>query len=404
MNSDRTQPDLQPAPHMKSTICVAEDRESCEPALKILLLSISTHSPEVPVNLFYPRAQQGFLDWVKRCAKVRLQTDPLAAGYGWNVKPQAILRLFNQGFEEVIWIDSDVVVKRNIVPLFSALGHDVLVAAEDALGHDRDDAGALRARLWRLPVGRVLPFGLNTGVIRVTKHHHRLVHTWWAMLQSPQYQHFQNIDWDLRPLHMLGDQDVLTALLSSAEFSQVPLHILRRGKDIVQFNGVYGYMVAERVKNLLGEGPAFVHQFGHKPWYDPWKASGLRDYVKKLYADLSPYTLAALRYRSQLQCDTEWMNPHYTLSRTLRSLGLGRPELAGLPFALLMEPARVVKSMRPSRRLEYSLSLLKSEGAEAEARPSPPPQAVNNRAVETEPALGAAEALASGRPFRESGS
>lgn len=46
---------------------------------------------------------------------------------------------------------------------------------------------------------------------------------------------------------MLGDQDVLTALLTSKEFSEIPIHILRKGRQILQFNGIYGYAVAERI-------------------------------------------------------------------------------------------------------------------------------------------------------------
>jgi hypothetical protein len=341
---------------MKSTICLAEDREVCEPALKLLLLSLNMHCSGTAINLFYPTAKEEFLTWVKKFPQVRIQTERLTNGYGWNIKPQAILRMIDQGFDEVIWMDSDVIVNRNTRHIFAQLKSDILVATEDALGDDRDDRDALRARLWGLPVGRVLPFGLNTGVLRVTKDHYHLMERWWKLLQSDIYQDVQKREWRQRPVHMLGDQDVLTALLTSKEFSEIPILILRRGKHILQFNGVYGYTVAERMRNLLGESPTFIHQFGHKPWSDRWRPSAdLRDYVKKVYLDLSPYTLSARQFRRELECDTEWMEPHYVLSRILRALGMGCPELVGLPIAAVMELARIVKYLRKSDRLNLSL-------------------------------------------------
>jgi len=338
---------------MKSTICLAEDRKICEPCLKLLLLSLNTHCPDATINLFYPPANDEFLTWSKKCPLLHLQNDRLRTGYGWNVKPEAIRRLIDQGFDEVIWIDSDVIVNQNIFPIFAQLKSDILVATEDALGDERDDRNALRARLWSLPVGRVLPFGLNTGVLRVSKDHYRLLERWWTLLQSSEYQHCQKKEWRQRPAHMRGDQDVLTALLTSREFSEIPIHILRKGKDILQFNGVYGYTVAERIINLLGKCPAFIHSFAGKPWSEPWQSepsTDVTEYIKKVYLDLSPYTLSAMRFRHELGCGTEWMEPHYALSRILRALGMGYPALVGLPMAIFADLTRVAKYIwnRPS--------------------------------------------------------
>lgn len=339
---------------MKSTICVAEDRRICEVSLKLLLLSLKLHYPEVTVNLRYPAAENGFLSWVKNCPRVRLQTSPLSSGQGWNVKPSAILSLIDEGFDEVIWIDSDVIVIGNIARIFSQLSSDMFVATEDALGDDRDDRNALRARLWGFKVGRVLPFGLNSGVLRVTRAHYGLLTRWRELLQSNTYQESQKRAWKQRPIHMLGDQDVLTALLTSEEFSRIPIQILRRGKQILQFNGVYGYTVAERIGNLMGQNPVFIHSFGGKPWSEKWRpdpSNGLREYIKKVYLDLSPYTLSAAQFKDELACDTEWMEPHYPLSRFLRTVGLGSRELVGLPIAAIMDMARAAKYVSRVTRL-----------------------------------------------------
>jgi hypothetical protein len=342
---------------MKSTICIAEDREACEPCLKLLLLSLNSHSPGTSINLFYPQAKDKFFVWVKKCPQVRLHITPLANAYGWNVKPTAIMQLINQGFDEVIWIDSDIIVNRDIFSTFSNLESGLLVVTEDAFGDERDDSDALRARLWGFPVGRVLPFGLNSGVIRATKDHYSLMQRWWTLLQSDIYQESQKMAWKQRPVHMLGDQDVLTALLTSEEFSVIPLHILRRGKHILQFNGVYGYTIPERMRNLLTNSAAFVHSLGAKPWSERWwprPSLDLKEYIKKLYLDLSPYTLSAMKFRYEMECDTEWMEPHYMLSRILRFMGMGRLELTGLPVAVLLESGRIVRHMQKLKSFSHT--------------------------------------------------
>ena len=338
----------------QSTICVAEDREAWEPSLRVLLASLSLHCPDVPISLFYPVANQAFRRWLSEYPQVRLQTECLRNGYGWNVKPQAIMQLLDAGFDEVIWIDSDILVTRDIRPLVHALDEAVFVATEHTCspdGYDHDGAGR-RAQLWQLPVGRILPTPLNSGVLRATRRHYRLMERWWELLQSDEYQTCQrNHEWLKRPIHMQGDQDVLTALLSSTEFAHIPLRALRRGKDIVQFDGVWGYTTAERTRNLLGGGPTFIHSMGCKPWVARWKSqrrNDLREYLKMVYVDVSPYTLSSAKFRPDLGGDTSWMSAHYKFSAILRSLAMHHPALTGLPMAVFLDIARLAKRLYES--------------------------------------------------------
>jgi hypothetical protein len=163
----------------------------------------------------------------------------------------------------------------------------------------------------------------------------------------------------------MSDQDVLTALLTSEYFSETPITILRRGRHIIQFNGVYGYTVLERLGNLFNNRPTFVHSPGGKPWSEQWqREAGLNESLKSIYQDLSPYTLSAMSFRKDLECEADWMDPHYPLSRLLRKLGIGNPAISGLPLAVLLELPRFVKSLRPSAHLELSLSALRQSGAE----------------------------------------
>jgi len=352
---------------MKSTICIAEDRAVFEPAIKLLIFSLSKHNPEAAVNLFYPPAQSGLVDWLKQYPTVNLRKAGLRNGYGWNVKPQAMLQLLDEGFDEVVWIDSDIIVNRDIFPLFSGLPSSTFVATEHTLAEERNDDNALRARLWGIPVGRVLPFALSSGVVRATMDHRRLLQRWWELLQTEKYQQVQRMKWKERPIHMLGDQDVLTALLTSEEFSQVPIRVLRRGKHVIQFDGIYGYTVAERMRNLLGDGPAMIHSGASKPWSVEWRlepARGMREFIKMLYLDLSPYTIAALRLREAVNCETAWMEPHYGLSRFQRALGMGLPALVGMPMAIFADAIRLFKQIQKLGHTAFA------SAASSSARPS----------------------------------
>jgi len=53
--------------------------------------------------------------------------------------------LLDQGFDEVIWIDSDILVTRNIADVFSGLDSETIAATEDGLGVEPNDSNALRA-------------------------------------------------------------------------------------------------------------------------------------------------------------------------------------------------------------------------------------------------------------------
>jgi hypothetical protein len=347
---------------MKSTICIAEDRKSCEPCVRLLILSLHRHSPEREVDLFYPATGAEFLAWLSNFPNVRIHPKPLGTGLGWNIKPHAILHLLERGFDEVIWIDSDILITANIFDMVSTLDQKTLVATDHTLSPERDDTNALRCRLWRLDVGRVLPAGLSSGFVRATKFHYRLMREWCTMLQSEEYQRTQKIPWKERPVHMLGDQDVLTALLTSSEFSDVPLFVLRRGKHIIQFDGVWGYSLTERLRNLIGDGPAMIHSGGGKPWTDSWyfeRSHGVKQYLRLLYLDLSPYTSWAIQLRDQLGCDAAWMRSHFRMTSILRWLGFGRPELVGLPLAAFADFTRALKWTRSLFRPRTSIESAK---------------------------------------------
>jgi len=317
-------------------VCIAEDRPSFEPSVKLLLMSLMRHCPNLSIRLFFPPAKQEFVSWVKPHEQVQLDVEPLPTAYSHNVKPQALLHLMDKGHDDIIWIDSDIIVTGDISHLFHELDPDVLVITEEAMCRARYDPDGLRARLWGFKVARVHPFVLNTGVIRATKSHRAFLSRWCELLESEQYAKFQRLDWRSRPPHMIGDQDALTALLASEEFANVRLKILERGKDIIQYFGSHGYTIPERLSNALIAGPTFIHSQGPKPWIHNWRHGAprsVRGSWEMLYLDLSPYTLAARKYRDDLGGDASWMRSHSILSSILRGLGLWYPPFVGLPFA-----------------------------------------------------------------------
>jgi hypothetical protein len=334
-------------------VCIAEDRKGFQPSIKLLILSIVEHCPTLKIYLIFPNADREFISWLSGHPQVVLRTTRLPTAYGVNVKPQAILHLLDESHDDILWVDSDIIVAGDVLKALANLHPQTLVLTEEALWTPYGDPDGMRARMWGFKVGRVLPFALNTGVIRVTRQHHRLMVRWRELLESEPYRAAQAQNWHSRPLHMISDQDVLTALLASEEFANVPLRFLLRGKDIVQYFGPYGYTLRERLLHLAGHRPAFIHSQGPKPWL--WekrksKRRSARNYLYDLYLELSPYTLVARKYRRALNEPTPWMATHSLAGATLRALGFWYAPLVGLPVAALADVVRLTKPLFWARK------------------------------------------------------
>lgn len=319
----------------KPLICVAEDRMWCEPGVRLLIASLARHSPALNVELFYPPANAAFTAWLSRFPQVSLNRFKLTEPWrGWNVKPEALLTLLGAGYDDVLWIDTDIIVARDVSSIFAALSDETMVVAEEALCSSHYDGDAMRARLWGLQIGRALPFQLNGGVVGVTRHHIALVERWREVLDSPEYLEAQKLRWDLRPRHFMADQEVLTALLCSKEYAGIPLRFLARGRDIVQYFGSACYTLRERATNVFRGPPVFIHSQGHKAWTPLPRANSARAALLNLYQRMSPYIGEARRYRGDL-ADASWLTPSGTGDRVLSALSFGAPPLAGLPIAIV---------------------------------------------------------------------
>lgn len=336
------------ATHSRMVICIAEDRTSEEVALELLLLSLNRHCPGVPIVLTYPPASPEFRQWLTRIPQCQLRTASPPGQSGWNVKPYLLFQLLNEGYDPVWWVDSDILVIADFIQRLRHIPPETLVACEDAIYGSHIEQGR-RTKAWGLELGRVLPTTLNSGVIRVTKHHIPLIQRWSRLLEDPDYRAAQKKQWYERPLHFMGDQDVLTALAGSKEFSHVPLHKLRRGAEIIQYFGFSGYTVAERVGNLVHGPPLFIHCQGWKPWQNPsvsFSLHHLRSYLRFLYIELSPYELEAQRYLDALGHVVPWLTRPSSSTRIGRYLGFNHPALVGLPMSAVFDLVRWSKGLK----------------------------------------------------------
>ena len=337
----------------KMIVCTYDNRKEAEPGIRLLIASLYRQSPRLPLILCYPAADDQFRAWARNYPNVSLENNLVPGHLGWDVKPQMLLRMLQRGHEEVIWIDTDIVITRAIEPVFDGLSPDALVVTEEALWGRHSDFDAIRARGWGFDVARVLPFCLNTGVVRVTAHHRGLLETWKSLLDSPEYLEAQRKYILDRPIHLIGDQDVLTALLCRRDFADVELKILRRGSDILQIFGMKAFTTRERFKVLRHGLPPFVHAQQFKPW----NSSGRFSTLQAAYLDTSPYTHVASQYRADLGENSDWLKPQNPIGQILLALGFANPALAGMPIALGVDVAfpigkrlkSVVRKLKPSR-------------------------------------------------------
>jgi hypothetical protein len=325
-------------------ICLAEDRRSSEPAIKLLLSSLARYSPDIPVSLFYPPATDEFLAWSRALkSKPTVHTTPISTACGWNIKPDVVMKLLDEGSEQVIWLDSDVLLTRDLAPVFEQMRSDILVLSEEALLVQNEIDG-LRARLWGYDVARRFQFPLNTAVMRVTQDHTALVKRWKQVLETTEYKDAQRRPVQQRPIHMVGDQDVLTALLSSKEFHDIPVEVLRRGTGIIQYFGSTGFTTAERVSCIIRGMPTFVHAQGGKPWIalKREKQIGLHNKLQEVYEDLSPYIVVA---EALSFSQVSRMRPRTKLGSLLKKTGFGYAPFVGLPLAIAFDIERNIRRL-----------------------------------------------------------
>jgi hypothetical protein len=265
--------------------------------------------------------------------KVEIDTSLVQGDRGWNIKPWALLRCL-EDWDEVVWYDSDMLTLGDWLTPIQAIPSEVMVVTEEFFWGQRQ-GGIDRTVAWGLTPRRNLHSTINSCLMRVSAHHSELLSRWRSMLESESYLRAQLAPYKERPLHYLGDQEVLTALVGSVSEGDLEVHMLRRGKDIAQCFGPSGYTVQERVRNLLAhKTPPLIHAMGRKPWEERSGLPYTRGWWDALHAELSPYTLGVLGLEGSCGENT-WEDATHLSTKLLRLLTGNNPNLAELPLALI---------------------------------------------------------------------
>jgi hypothetical protein len=328
---------------LRTAFCISEDREIDEIGVRIALCSLRRHCPDAPVFVFRAAPTEDFRAWLHGFPQVTLLPFSPPGASSWNCKPQALLTLFDRGCEEVVWIDSDLLLARDCRYLFRELDPEVFVVAQEAASAT-NQGSQLRTEGWGFAVGRCFSRTLNSCVIRVTPRHRQLLERWRSLLEDPRYSQYQTCPLSERPQHCWSDQDVLNALLGSEEFSSVPVRELRTGRDIVHCSSATSYSFAERLGGLFRPVPPFVHCQAGKPWvlFHPKSLANTspQERYQRIVVETGAYFFLARRYQREIGRDDPWIGYSSLLGLAAACAGLGRVQLTGLPLSFVGAAAK----------------------------------------------------------------
>ncbi len=281
---------------------------------------------------------------MQRFPQVELISTPLEGANSWNCKPHALLRLLPTADAEtqLVWLDSDLMLTGDLRARLASGGLETLVLTQEPVNQPARGT-EIRTRGWELPVGRALEDSLNSCVIRVTQAHESLLRRWHQLLADPRYTSVAAQPMEAKPPHLWSDQDVLAALVGSAEFATVPLLMLRHGHEVLHTGGALGFTLGERVGGIFRPVPLVLHAIGGKPWVlllpeNRWP--GRFAWFRRLLQETSPFVAHARRYRGQVGEPTVWLDHRTLMGTFLKLMGFGHWAVRGLPVTLAATMAR----------------------------------------------------------------
>ncbi len=326
-------------------VCVYEDRPHQIAGVKLLVSSLAKHCPEWRVWLTCPEVNDRFRAWVSRYPQVRLIEQRLEGSGSFNVKPSVLLAALEAGEEECVWMDTDVIVNGEIGSLLAESAETVVVTQDP---WEYASGSSYRAATWGLAVGRDLPGPLNSSVVRVTFHHLHLLKAWQGLTRQPAYLEEQSKPVYLRDGNSLSDQDLLSAVLASEEFSKFPVRRLRHGEEILQHHGAGAYGVRWRWLTFVRGLPPLLHAMGTvKPWQmvdKPAIVTQPRSYYERMYLELSPYVHVARQYRETIEEPSKWMDVQTITGQISRMTSFNHPSFKGMTQAILHQIVYRLKS------------------------------------------------------------
>lgn len=300
--------------------------------------------------VYRPKPSDGFRGWlVAGFPRARLVEELPAGAYSWNCKPHVLLPALESGYDEAVWLDSDLIVTRNPDPLFDRLDRRTLVGTEEPPSQPHQGT-AVRTAGWGLPLGKQYPWTMNSCVLRVSAAHVPLLRYWKGLLVEPSYAAAQARPLAERPVHLMSDQDVLNAVIGSADYEDLPVTRLRIGRDVIHCGGAVGYSMTARLGALFRRTPTFLHAIAGKPWFvmaPEYRASHSRwfTFYRRLLQETSPYVQVARRLQAEVGVPCQWLDAGSVLGRILQTAGLGHHALLGLPLTLLATTAATVRQV-----------------------------------------------------------
>ncbi|MGD0013358.1 MAG: hypothetical protein ABSD56_02860 [Bryobacteraceae bacterium] len=324
-------------------VCSYDDRPEAMDGFILMGESLCRANVDVSLHLTAPEAPDSVRAWAQGRPEVVLSTTRIEGVTGWDAKPWLLLQELSER-QEVLWLDSDVIVNRALSSLLRQFPPDSLIVAEEWLRAQAIPA----SHFWGMPSGRTIPL-INPCFVRATQAHRPLLERWLQMTRDPRYREAQALPLERRPLHLLGDNWLLIALLESEEFCQVPFHCIRRARHIAQCAGSSGYRPRDRLLDLFRGLPPLIHGLGRKPWESTRERSRIRRFLLDLATDVSPYVLAARRVARDIDMTPDWLEARTRLGAMLRTLTGGHPGMAGLPLASIHALHIKINQMMGSR-------------------------------------------------------
>ncbi len=337
---------------MSRVYCLAEDRRDGEIGLRFALASLRRVCPQAAVVVYRPKPSDGFREWLATgFPNLRLVEELPAGAYSWNCKPHVLLPALEAGYDEAVWLDSDLIVTRNPDALFDTLNREILVGTQEPPSQPHQGT-VIRTTGWELPIGKQYPGTMNSCVLRVSGSHVPLLRYWKELLAEPRYAAAQARPLAERPVQFMSDQDVLNAVIGSAAYANLPVTHLRIGRDVIHCGGAVGYSLSARIGAIFRRTPTFLHAIAGKPWAvmtPEYRASHSRwfTYYRRLLQETSPYVQAARRLRDEVGVPCPWLDVGSVPGRALRVAGFGHHALLGLPLTVLASAAVVVRRVMP---------------------------------------------------------
>lgn len=325
--------------------CLYEDRADHEIGLRLALVSLARRHPSARVVVFAPKASEELRAWTAGRPGVELDSKRAFGHGGWDTKPQCLLALLDRGADEVIWLDTDLIVTADFLPWMNSLTAEEMVVAQDPT-HLPHQGMVNRAVAWGLGKGRDLGVTVNSAVLRVTPGHRELLVAWARLLDRPDYRQAQALHFLNRPYHLAGDQDALGALLGSADFAAARVRVLRSGREILHSGGLLMDSLEGRCFRLVRPffRPLFVHAIATKPWIvlqERAGQAGLEWWLMRLSCEVSTYVAHARIFRREVGEPCPWLERNTVSGRCLRLLGFGNDALRGLPLVVAIRLAAV---------------------------------------------------------------